>query len=106
MKALATACALSVCGPGSATHSCTEFSNRWYSQSPPAALGIRLQPADGVVGVLHTGRVGHLGCNRHVDGDDEQAARSQRAVHRLLGQPVLSVPGAAVQIENGREWSR
>ena len=37
MNSLATSRALSVCGPGSATHSCTEFSNSRYSQVPPAA---------------------------------------------------------------------
>ena len=68
--------------------------------------GIRLQPAHGVVGVLHAGRIGRLGRERHVDGDDQQAARRQRAIHRLFGEAVLSVPRAAVQIENGRERSR
>ena len=68
--------------------------------------GIRLQPAHGVVGVLHAGRIWRFRRKRHVDGDDQQAARGQRAVHRLFGEAVFSVPGAAVQIEHGRERSR
>ena len=57
---------------------------------------IVLEPAHRVVRVLHAGRIGRLGRNRHVDSDDEKAARCQRAVHRPLGQTILSVPGAAV----------
>ena len=68
--------------------------------------GIRLEPAHRIVGVLHAGRIRRFGRDRHVDGDDQQAARRQRAIHRFFGKAVFSVPGAAVQIENGRERSR
>jgi len=53
----------------------------------------------------NAGRIGRFARNRHVDGDDHRAARGQRAIHRLLGEAVLSVPSPAVQIENGRKWS-
>ena len=68
--------------------------------------GIHLEPAHGIVGVLHAGRIGRFGRKRQVDGDDQKAARSQRAIHRLFGETVFSVPGTAVQIENGLERSR
>jgi hypothetical protein len=55
------------------------------------------------VGVGHAGRIGRFGRQRHVDGDDEQPARRQRAIHGFLGEAVLPVPRPAVQIENGRE---
>jgi hypothetical protein len=68
--------------------------------------GIHLEPAHGIVGVLHAGRIGRFGRQRQVDGDDQKAARSERTVHRLFGETVFSIPGTAVQIENGWERSR
>jgi hypothetical protein len=65
--------------------------------------GIRLEPAHGVVGVLNAGRIGRFRRERHVDRDDQQAARGESAVHRLFGETVLAVPRAAMEIENGRE---
>jgi len=38
MKDLTISCARSVCGPGLATHSCSQPSNTCSRQSPPAAL--------------------------------------------------------------------
>ena len=73
---------------------------------PVPGCGIRLEPAHRIVGVLHAGRIRRFGRDRHVDGDDQQAARRQRAIHRFFGKAVFSVPGTAVQIENGRERSR
>src|ERR1051326_8783328 len=67
---------------------------------------VRLEPAHRVVGVLHTRRIGRLRGERQVDGHDEEAACGERAIHRLFGEAVFPVPGAAVQIENGRERSR
>ena len=66
----------------------------------------RFQPAHAVVGVLHARRIRRFRRQRHVDGDDQHAARGQRAIHRLFGVAILGVPRAAVQIEHGGERSR
>src|SRR5439155_1406433 len=68
--------------------------------------GLRFQPAHTVVGILHARRVRRLGRERQIDRDDEDAARRQRAIHRLLGGAVLRVPRAAVQIEHRGKRSR
>src|SRR5262249_21721532 len=54
---------------------------------------------------LYAGWIWRFGCKRQVDGDDEEAAFSQRAIHRLFGETVFFVPRPAVQIENGGERS-
>jgi hypothetical protein len=68
--------------------------------------GFPLEPADAVIGVLHAGRVRRFGREGQVDGDDEQAAPGEGAVHGFLGKAVLGVPGAAVEIEDSRKRSR
>ena len=65
----------------------------------------RFQPADAVVRVLNARRIRSVRRQRHVDGDDEHAARGERTVHRFLGVAVLCVPRAAVQIDHGRKRS-
>src|SRR5215475_2082030 len=64
-----------------------------------------LQPAHRVVRVLHGGGVWRFGRKRQVDGDDEQTAGGEGAIHGLLGEAIFRVPGAAVEVEHGWKWT-
>ena len=68
---------------------------------PLACMG--LQPAHAQVGILHVGRVRCLGRARQVDRHQQQAAGGERMGHDRIVQPVLVVPGAAVQVQHRRE---
>ena len=70
------------------------------------ARRLALQPAHAVIRVLHRGGIGRLAREGQVDRGDQHPARGERARHRLVGEAILVVPGAAVQVEQHREGTR
>ena len=64
---------------------------------------IELGPAHGVVDVLHRGRIRHLLAGAEIERDRHDAVRRHGLVAKLLGEPVLRAPAAAVALDQRRK---
>src|SRR5699024_3485129 len=64
---------------------------------------VLLEPAGGVVHVGDGLRVAAVLALAEVDGDHDDAAAGHRLVERLVLEPVVVVPGAAVDLHQDRE---
>jgi hypothetical protein len=66
--------------------------------------GIELRPAHRIVDVLHRGRIGSLVARTEIERDRHDAVRRHGLVAQPLRGPVAQAPGAAVALDQRREW--
>ena len=65
--------------------------------------GVGFRPADGVVYVGDLRRVGVVGGQPEIHGDDHYAAGGQGRVHVVVGGAVIEEPASAVGVDQARE---